>query len=225
VNTLEAPSKSQSTGSGLANPVFVVGVFRSGTSLLYSLLNQHPQMAFMYECDAWNFPGIFSRARFKGNWLERQEFYNQALSRHRLIFGRSLQGLENVRKPEDLYQAFGDGKGAALWGEKSPFYCSRLRQLAQRSPGSSFVLIWRDPVEVYRSVLLAGQKTRFFRRPGMLSRLIVYQEKMIHQAAELERAGIRVHHVTYAGLIDRTAEVCQGVCRFLGFRSIPRCWI
>jgi hypothetical protein len=42
-----------------SNPVFVVGVFRSGTSLLYALLNQHPRVALMYECDVWNFPEAF----------------------------------------------------------------------------------------------------------------------------------------------------------------------
>jgi hypothetical protein len=42
-----------------ANPVFVVGVFRSGTSLLYDLLNQHPQAALMYECNVWDFPESF----------------------------------------------------------------------------------------------------------------------------------------------------------------------
>ena len=72
MTTVEAPLSNQSKVAGLSNPVFVVGVFRSGTSLLYSLLNQHPQMAFMYECDAWNFPALLSKARFKGNWLERQ---------------------------------------------------------------------------------------------------------------------------------------------------------
>ncbi len=201
---------------GLRNPVFVVGVFRSGTSLLYSLLNQHSQMAFMYECDALNFPKFLSGLRLKGNWLERQEFYNQALSRHRLIYGNSLHGLENVRTPEDLYEVYGQGKDAILWGEKSPFYCSHLERIAKRNPQSSFVLIWRDPVEVYRSVVNLGRTTRFFRRPGMLSRLIVYQEEMIEQAAALEKAGRKVHHVTYAELIDKTSEVCQGVCEFLG---------
>jgi hypothetical protein len=201
---------------GLRNPVFVVGVLRSGTSLLYSLLNQHPQMAFMYECDAWSFPELLSSARFRGNWLERQEFYNQALSRHRLIYGHSLRGLENVRSPEDLYAVYGKGKSATLWGEKSPFYCYRLESLAEKNPDSPFVLIWRDPVEVYRSILNAGRTTRFFRRPGMLSRLIRYQEEMIAQAAALEEAGVRVHHVTYADLIDNTSEVCRGICDFLG---------
>lgn len=210
----EGPLSPKAKDSG-ANPVFVVGVFRSGTSLLYSLLNQHPQMAFMYECDAWNFPELLAGARFRGNWLERQEFYNQALSRHRLVFGNNLRGLESVRTPGDLYQAYGQGKGATLWGEKSPFYCFRLRQLAKANPGSPFILIWRDPVEVYRSVFRAGVTTGFFRRPGMLSRLIVYQEKMLEQAAALEKEGARIHHVTYADLIDKTSEVCRGVCEFL----------
>lgn len=216
MNNSEGLLEAKSAVRGLSNPVFVVGVLRSGTSLLYSLLNQHPQMAFMYECDVWNFPGLLSGARFRRNWLERQEFFNHALSRHRLIYGKKLAGLESVRTPEDLYQVFGEGKGATLWGEKSPFYCARLRQLARRNPGSPFILIWRDPVEIYRSVLLAGKNTRFFRRPGMLSRLIVYHEKMLEQAAVLEKEGTRIFHVTYADLIDKTAEVCEGVCNFLG---------
>jgi len=205
----------------LTNPVFVVGVLRSGTSLLYSLLN-HPQMAFMYECDAWNFPEILSGPRLRGNWLERQEFYNEALSRHRLVYGKSLRGLENVRSPDDLYEVFGQGKGAALWGEKSPFYCCRLLSLAKRNPQSPFILIWRDPVEVYRSIVHAGRTTRFFRRPGMLSRLVQYHEKMIEQASALEKLGARVYHVTYSDLVDHTSEVCEGICKFLDVPFDPR---
>ncbi|HEY3931484.1 MAG TPA: sulfotransferase [Verrucomicrobiae bacterium] len=201
--------------SQLANPIFVVGIFRSGTSLLYSLLNQHPQMALMYECNVWDFPKLLSPLRFQNGWLERQEFLNQALSRHRLIFGDSLRGLENVRTPEELYRVFGDAKGAKLWGEKSPLYPARLRQLARQYPGSSFVLLWRDPVEIYRSVVDAGRKSLFFRRRGMLNRFIFGQEQMILQAAELDRAGIRLHHVRYTELVEKTEDVCRGICRFL----------
>jgi Sulfotransferase family len=213
---------SESKDSGLKNPVFVVGVFRAGTSLLYSLLNQHPQVALMYECDAWNFPEWLSSLRFKGNWLARQEFYNSALSRHRLTYGNSLRGLEEIQTPEDLYKVFGQGKSATLWGEKSPFYCFRLRRLAARNPGSPFILIWRDPVEIYRSVQMAGRTTSFFGRPGMLSRLVVYQEKMLEQAAKLEKAGTRIHHVTYSDLVDKTSEVCEGICEFLNVPFNPR---
>jgi hypothetical protein len=37
--------------SGHVPPVFVVGVWRSGTTLLYSLLNQHPDLRLFYESD------------------------------------------------------------------------------------------------------------------------------------------------------------------------------
>jgi hypothetical protein len=49
----------------------------------------------------------------------------------------------------------------------------------------------------------------------MLSRLIYYQEQMIRQAAELELAGVRLCHVTYAGLTDKPEETCRKICQFL----------
>jgi hypothetical protein len=195
--------------------VFVVGPFRSGTSLLYALLNQHPKIALMYECDVWDFPEILSGWRFRRDWRTRLEFYCRAFSRHRLTFGENFRGLENVRTPEDLYRVFAGNKDAVIFGEKSPFYCNRLSQLAKNHPDCSFILIWRDPLETYRSVEEAGYQSRFFRRPGMLNRLIFYQEQMIHEAARLIHAGNRVHHVTYSNLVDHTEESCRRICQFL----------
>jgi hypothetical protein len=203
----------KSTCSG---PVFVVGFFRSGTSLLYSLLNQHPRIGLMYECDVWDFPDAFAELRFEQNWLARQEFYNRALSRHRLIFGGSLRGLEQVRTADDLYRTFSASKGAAVWGEKSPHYCVRLRQLARRHPNAAFILLWREPLDTFRSVAWAAQEDRYFARPGMFTRFVFHQEQMIRQAAWLTRAGHRVHHVQYDALVDQTERVCSEICAFLG---------
>jgi hypothetical protein len=198
------------------NPVFIVGVLRSGTSLLHSLLNQHPRIALMYECDAWDFPPFLARQRFRGNWLERQEFYNRALSRHQLDWGGKLSGLGQIHAPDDLYRSVSELRGATFWGEKSPHYSARLAQLARRYPRASFILIWRDPLETYRSIRAAGRKTPYFRRPGMLHRLIYHQERMIRETGQIARAGARVHQVSYNDLVDRTGEVCRGICEFLG---------
>lgn len=202
------------------NPVFVIGIYRSGTSLLYALLNQHPQIALMYECNILDFPDFFSKQRFKRNWLERQEFYNQALSRHRLIFANRLHGLEEVQTPEELYRTYGNAKQAALVGEKSPPYCPRLRQLARRYPNASFILLWRDPIEIYRSIVHAGHQAPFFNRIG-IHRLIFFKEQMIRQAAELEFAGAKLHHVNYDDLVDRPEDVCRGICQFLKIEFEP----
>jgi hypothetical protein len=199
-----------------SNPVFVVGVFRSGTSLLCSILNQNPKLAVMYECDVWNFPHRLLNVRFRNNWAERIEFYNQALSRHQLVSEDDPTILKSIRTPLDLYRTFGEKKGAAVSGEKSPFYCDRLVQLHGRYPQAYFILVWRNPAEVYRSVLKAGQTSRFFGRPGMLSRMIYDQEQAIRQAGLIEKAGARILRVDYADLVDRTGKTCRDVCAFLG---------
>ncbi len=205
-----------------SKPVFIIGVMRSGTSLLHSLLNQHPSMALMYESDVWNFPRVFAGLRFQNDWLERQEFYNSCLSRHRLTFGGSLRGLESVRTPDDLYQTYAQLRSASVYGEKSPFYCSRLEELSRRYPDGTFVIVWRDPVESYRSVVKAAKTSPFFGKRGMLSRLIHHQEQVIHQAARIEAHGARVFRVNYAEMVDEPEKVCRQLCVFLGLEFDPR---
>src|SRR5208282_6091515 len=97
---------------------FVVGVFRSGTSLLNLILNQNPKVALMYECDLWNFPRGLMRFRFRHNWAERIEFYNQSLSRHGLVTPDKPAAMANLRIPQDLYRAYGERKRAVVTGEK-----------------------------------------------------------------------------------------------------------
>jgi hypothetical protein len=197
-------------------PVFVVGVFRSGTSLLCSILNQNPGIALMFECDVWNFPRPLLHARFQQNWAERIEFYNQALSRHKIVANGDYSPLENIRDPLDLYHSFGAMKGAAVTGEKSPFYCDRLVQLHSQYPNASFIFVWRNPVEVYRSVLKAGQTSRFFGKPGMLSRMIYHQEQAIRQITLIEKSGARIFRVDYADLVEHTEKICRDITAFLG---------
>lgn len=197
-------------------PLFLVGVFRSGTSLLCSILNQNPRLALMYECDVWNFPRPFLKARFRNNWAERIEFYNQALSRHKLISAADSSALGRIHAPLDLYHEFGLKKGAVVSGEKSPFYCDRLLQLHQRYPDAFFIVVWRNPLEVCRSVLKAGETSRFFGKPGMLSRMIYHQEQAIRQSCILEKAGARLLRVDYAALVDQTEKTAREICEFLG---------
>src|SRR5215472_17845999 len=70
--------------SGHVPPVFVVGVWRSGTTLLYSLLNQHPDLRLFYESDL---PVLWPMFHFSGGrhaWREKWEYWNAGLSRHDL---------------------------------------------------------------------------------------------------------------------------------------------
>lgn len=204
------------------NTAFVVGVFRSGTSLLTLILNQNPEVALMYECDLWNFPQLLMPFRFRHDWLERIEFYNQSLSRHGLLACAREAGGGGIHAPQDMYRAYGGIKQARIHGEKSPFFCNRLERLHELHPGAAFIFVWRSPFEVYRSVLKAGQTSRFFGRPGMLSRMIYLQETALRQLRRIRGRGARICHVDYAAVVDDTERVCRELCQFLRVEYHPR---
>src|SRR5229473_3144921 len=67
-----------------AGPLFVVGMWRSGTSLLYALLNQHPQIGLMYESDLPLLSSLFLLRRKSSWWLNKVDSWNGALTRHKI---------------------------------------------------------------------------------------------------------------------------------------------
>src|SRR5262249_33215990 len=75
------------TSTGVTSPLrplFVVNVWRSGSSLFYSLLNQHSKIALLYEGELPQLE-LYLRVHFrKGTWRERWAFWNQETSRHEI---------------------------------------------------------------------------------------------------------------------------------------------
>ena len=193
--------------------VFVVGFYRSGTSLLYTLLNQHPEVSLMYEAHPWRFPWFHRSGPAESDWLERLECYAGTLSRHALN-APMLQRM-SVDTPDALYHAFAAKSGASIRGEKSPAYADRVAALMAANPQARLILIWRDPAAIMDSILRAAATSRFFRRRGMLVRLIHAMEAMARDAAALVAAGVPVFEVSYDDLVDRTEVTCRALCDFL----------
>jgi len=113
-------------------PVFVVGMWRSGTSLLYTLLNQHPGIALMYEADLPLLRQLFRNGRSKQDWLERWEFWNSALSRHRIDRQQIPHNVPDLRSAAEI--VWKQYAGGALYGEK---ISQLLRFAAVAVPGVS----------------------------------------------------------------------------------------
>ena len=147
--------------------------------------------------------------------------YNQALSRHRLDVAGGLAGVGNTIAPETLYRAFCEGKGAALWEKNHrttapasatrPALSRRVVHLALARPG-------RNP-----------RQRRPRRPPGALLPPPRHVEPIDLRRGSDDPPGsgsrarrARVHHLTYADLVDRTADVCRDLCRFLEITFDPR---
>ena len=206
------------------SPLFVVGMFRSGTSLLYALLNQHPQIALMYEGDLAHLPPLFWFPTDTPRWLERWEFWNAALTRHKLDTDSIPDGISDLHGAvRAAYTQYARQKtGATIWGCKSPIYSDELTRLSRTFPNARFIIIWRDLRHICASILKAAEKPSFFRRTGILFRTIIGYREMKVQCDGLRAQGLPVHEICYEDLVRNPGDAMQGICEFLQIPFDPR---
>jgi len=198
-------------------PLFVVGVPRSGTSLLYALLNQHPEIALMYEADLPLLWPLFLTGRSKSQWLRRWNFWNGAPERHQIDVSRIPSDISDMKSATvAAYREYAGHKSAAIWGCKSPNQYDSLVRVAEYFPTARFVIIWRDPADVCRSMIRARKDSPRFKQRGLTHRALLGCYQMGMERNRLLRRGVRVHEIQYEDLIGNPTEEMMKVCRFLG---------
>lgn len=197
-------------------PLFVVGLPRSGTTLLYTLLNQHPRIALMQEGELPLLWPLFWMRRSKSDWLERWNFFTGSLERHPIDLDRIPAFASDIRAAtEAAYLEFARQKGAAIWGDKCPSRYDSLLRLTDQFPNARFVIIWRDPSDVCRSIVRALKESPFFSEVGAANRVFVGCQKLGIQRDELRRRGVSIHELRYTDLVRNTAAEMLRICNFL----------
>jgi len=199
-----------------SGPVFVIGVWRSGTSLLYALLNKHPQLGLFYEGDLLLLRPMFYLGRTRKNWLEKWEYWNAGVSRHGLDSFRPSTTIGSLASAaESAGREYCTKKGATVWGCKSPSYYNRLLTLARDFPTARFLVIWRDPEEICQSIIKAAASSRWFASSGMMCRALLACEMLKKQCDTLVSRRIPLHQIHYNQLVEDTEPTMRRICEFL----------
>jgi len=204
--------------------LFVVGMWRSGTSLMYALLNKHPQIALLYEGDLLLLRPLFWKSLESSEWTERWEFWNNALSRHGMQPLRlcgSGDGLHSAA--QRAYEEYAAARSAIVCGEKSPNYYDRMQDLSRMFPEAKFLIVWRDPAGVCESVIRAAKSEEsWFTRRGMVLRALLGCRVLKRERDRLVKNGVAVCEVQYEKLVSDPAGVMMGVCEFLNLPFSPQ---
>jgi N-acetylglucosaminyldiphosphoundecaprenol N-acetyl-beta-D-mannosaminyltransferase len=208
---------------GHVPPLFVVGVWRSGTTLLYALLNQHPDIRLFYESDIAVLWPMFRLPWGRKAWAEKWEYWNAGASRHDLDVSSLSSPVTSLAEATELAgREYCKGKGAKIWGCKSPSYFDRLVSLAHEFPRARFLVIWRDPEEICSSVIQAAAPGNWFARPGMTHRALMASETLKRQCDELlSKGGVSLYQIHYRDLVEDPSNTMRGVCEFLEVPFTP----
>ena len=190
-------------------PIFIGGMFKSGTSLLRALLGQHPSIASGLET-YW----------FDLDWTQRD---SEAFER-RIV---TLAGLfefpadevfalahasADVRVFLDAFMArFAAQEGKPRWAEKTPGNIAHAERILQLWPDARLIHIVRDPRDVYASLVEAG---KWNDADAFSSRWC----EMIGAAARLRESGCgagRVLEIRYEALTLDPLSTMRTVIGFL----------
>jgi hypothetical protein len=202
---------------------FVVGVGRSGTTLLRMMLDSHPEMAIPPETHFLP-PMIdeFSRLRVTPERVIAtiKEAPQSGLPESGVDEAELLERLRRLRPlnaPDSIrafYALYAEGAGKPRWGDKTPRYVTALAKLGRAVPEARFIHMIRDGRDVAlstnrRLVELRGSK------PVPAERMAKRWRHRILSARRVEQVQGRYMEIRYEDLVRDTEPGLRRVCEFV----------
>lgn len=221
------PAAYAYSGGTSAQPFFIVGSGRCGTTLLRRLLQASPDIHIPPENWAY------------GKWMQTFRRYRAVLPWNDLVhlllskFMGSNQGwfdrypedliyeLEKLTRPQrtldrfidTVYSYHGRSCGAVCtrWGDKTPLNINSMENILRIFPKAKFIFLLRDPLDVSYSCSFLEQYQGDLIRPAQRWRQAFYKGRAFgakHPSRLLE--------VRYEGLVQDPIQNMELITRFLG---------
>ncbi len=211
----------------IERPVLVIGVGRSGTSLLQSMLNAHPDLCFPPETHffrryvAPRNPGAPWSAREMQRLEERlagdEDFARAGIAPAELCADPlSAEGPAGVFRA--LLRRTADAQGKSRVGDKDPKNIDSLRALRRAFPRGLLLHVIRDP----RDVLLSRTKAAWSaNRPWWMHPLIYREQMRSGRALGRELFGDAYMEIHYEELIGAPEQTLRRICDHIGLSWNP----
>lgn len=203
------------------HPVFVVGMPRSGTTLLSSLLNAHPDLVIAPETHYFTRCWTGEPIR---DWADVERMLDR-LDQQPGVHDMQLTAEEERRIRERLrvatapthgdvlralLETYAEQSDAPAWGEKTPDHLRFVPEMARQFPEAVFIAIVRDPRDVCLSL-----RSMPWSRSTLLEQAWTWRT----YAALVDRYRAdydgRFFHLRYEDLIADPESVLRDVCTFL----------
>jgi len=206
---------------------FVVGVPRSGTTLLRLMLDAHPELAippetyFVTNLIEAGEDGAGAE-RLADVLVEHRRFgdlgIDEAELRRRLAAIGSPTGGDAVRVAFGLYA---ERRGKQRWGDKTPAYLNNMAEIHDALPEARFVHIIRDGRDVALSVLAMPEADRPMRKPDSIGLVALRWSRRIERARRHAENVPHYLEVRYEDLVTDPEPVLRRVCGLVELDFIP----
>ena len=218
----------QSTNPG-EQPIFIIGVGRSGTTLLQAMLHAHKLIAFTPET---HFVRRYLARRRMHRLLDRghtDRFLELVgkdgdLNRMGLDFSPIIAQLEDrsalslISFYKTLLEKWRKEKDAAVVGDKDPKNIEYLQYIHDYFPAARIIHIIRDP----RAVVLSRMKAEWSRNRGFLSHVAIYNLQLQKGRRDgRDLFGRNYYEIIYEDLVTNPELQCEQLCQWLNIPFDP----
>ncbi len=194
-----------------ATPIFVGGLFKSGTSLLRAMLGQHSHIAagletYWFDLDWPAREGADMQAR-----IDRlAEFFDLAAAEVRSVAADSPSAEAFVSRLLDLIAR---RENKPRWAEKTPGNIVHADRILAAWPDASILHIVRDPRDVYASL---RQAAKWDTVEAFTERWCAFLGAAERHKSELDLNAGNFLELRYEALVTEPLETMRVVLAFLG---------
>lgn len=208
-----------------SGPIYLAGIERSGTSLMYALLATHPNIAMTRRTNLWTYfynrYGDLSNKENLDRCLglmaqyKRLRVINIDVERVRREFAK---GEKSYRRLFSLIEGhFAEAQGKSRWGDKSLNTERFTDHIFKEFPNARIIHMMRDPRDRY-----ASAKTRWADMKGRAGAGVAMWAESARLAERFQKLyPDRYMVVRYEDLTSDTERTLRKVCAFLGEQYSP----
>ena len=210
------------------SPIFITGIYRSGSTLMTRILDAHPTLAVTYETIHFM---RFSYGQYDPLTKQSAEdliddILERIRRRHNLSFNREqvLQDIGHNINYASIYDSimrsfFIKETEAKRWGEKTLMAWRKIPDFLEMFPQGKTILAVRDP----RAVLCSFKKFTQEPYPNYLDSIFAYLD-LAHAAFGYmkETSEESFFVLRYEHLIEQPEDTCRKLCGFLEIDYSPK---
>ena len=193
------------------DPIFVMGMYRSGTTLLRYIVDSHSKIACPPES-------------------EFISHLDAMLDDERSVAGFGSLGFDEEHVVTRMrgfaayfFEAYAASRGRERWADKSPRYVNHLDFVHRLFPTAKMLMIYRHPLDQVFSALkkntVPADQLAPFERDGEepeMTNSRYWSAKASDQLAFSEREPSSCYRIIYEEMCDRPVEILKPAFEFLG---------